>query len=199
MFYYRWNIVLMNSDELRKQLRDFQLSQADLARLIGITSRAVNLWMTDERAVPGPVEGYLRLLQLIPIQLRQIELARLKQKGTNMRDGMYGMFYSGNAGTGFGTLIFDSGKVYGADSERGRYDGMYLYDEATGLAHVTLKVTMPANVPSVFGINNPFEWAIDVTTALDPKLDTGHVVVKSSLGPSLQAQYKFLRSLPDAS
>ena len=188
----------MNNEELKKRLQDLQLSQAELARLIGITSRAVNLWMTDERAVPGPVESYLRLLQLLPIQLRQVELARLKQKGTNMRDGMFSITYSGNAGSGSGTLVFDNGRVYGADTERGRYDGMYLFNETTGMAEVILKVTMPANVMSVFGISNPYEWSIDVTTTIDPTLDSGNVSVKSSLGASLQAQYKFLRGLPDA-
>jgi len=189
----------MTSEELRKRLDELDLSQADLARLIGITSRAVNLWMTDERAVPGPVEGYVRLLLLLPPQLRQIELLRLKQKGTNMRDGMFGMTYQGQIGAGYGTLVLDNGRVYGADSERGRYDGMYLFDEATGLAQINLKVTMPANVLSVFGITNPYEWAIDVTTSLDPKLDIGNVEVTTSLGPKLQATYKFLRGLPDAS
>jgi hypothetical protein len=188
----------MNGEDLRKQLHDLQLNHSELARLVGITPRAVNLWIADERAVPGPVESYLRLLQLLPSQLRLIELARLKQKGTNMSDGMFGIVYSGNAGFGSGTLIFDNGRVYGADTERGRYDGMYLFNEASGLAEVTLKVTMPANTMSVFGISNPYEWAIDVTAAIDPKLDSGHVAVKSSLGPSLQAQYKFLRGLPDA-
>jgi len=116
-----------------------------------------------------------------------------------MRDGMFLMTYQGSAGSGFGTLIFDNGRVYGADSERGCYDGLYAYDESTGMTEVTLKVTMPANVPSVFGITNPFEWAIDVTASLNPNLDSGRLLVKSSLGPTLQAQYKYLRSLPDAS
>ena len=115
-----------------------------------------------------------------------------------MRDGMFSITYSGNAGSGSGTLVFDNGRVYGADTERGRYDGMYLFNETTGMAEVILKVTMPANVMSVFGISNPYEWSIDVTTTIDPTLDSGNVSVKSSLGASLQAQYKFLRGLPDA-
>jgi hypothetical protein len=122
---------------------------------------------------------------------------RLKQKGTNMRDGIFGVNYAGQIGAGFAMLTFDNGRVYGVDTERGRYDGEYLFDEVSGLANVNLKVTMPANGMSVFGISNLYEWAIDVTASLDPKRDEGSVEVKNALG-SLRAQYRFLRALPDA-
>src|SRR6202522_1322925 len=91
----------------------------------------------------------------------------------------------------------ENGRVHGVDTERGCYDGEYLFDEVSGLARVNLKVTMPANVMSVFGISNPYEWAIDVTASLDPKRDVGSVEVKNALG-SLRAQYRFLRALPEA-
>ena len=187
----------MTSLELRAALVDLGLTQADFARLLGVTSRAVALWTANERAIPGPVEGYLRLLGTVPAQLRQIELMRLKQKGTNMRDGIFGVNYEARVGAGFAMLTFDNGRVYGVDTERGCYDGEYLFDEASGLAMVNLKVTMPANVMSVFGISNPYEWAIDVTALLDPRKDVGTVDVTNTLG-SLRAQYRFLRALPDA-
>jgi len=114
-----------------------------------------------------------------------------------MRDGIFGVTYEGQVGAGFAMLTFDNGRVHGVDTERGRYDGEYLFDEASGMARVNLKVTMPANVMSVFGISNPYEWAIDVTALLDPRQDAGRVEVKNALG-SLRAQYRFLRDLPDA-
>jgi transcriptional regulator with XRE-family HTH domain len=187
----------MTSLELRAVLTELELTQADFARLLGVTSRAVALWAANERAVPGPVEGYLRLLETLPSHLRQIELMRLKQKGTNMRDGIFGVNYEGQEGAGFAMLTFDNGRVHGVDTERGCYDGEYLFDEATGLARVNLKVTMPANVKSVFGITNPYEWAIDVTASLDPRRDVGSVQLANALG-SLRAQYRYLRALPDA-
>jgi hypothetical protein len=187
----------MTSLELRAALTELELTQADFARLLGVTSRAVALWAANERAVPGPVEGYLRLLGTLPAQLRQIELMRLKQKGTSMRDGIFGVTYEGRVGAGFAMLTFENGRVHGVDTERGCYDGEYLFDEVSGLARVNLKVTMPANVMSVFGISNPYEWAIDVTASLDPKRDVGSVEVKNALG-SLRAQYRFLRALPEA-
>src|ERR1700674_1457670 len=128
--------MAMTSDDLRSLLMEFGLTQADFARLIGVTLRAVTLWVADERAIPGPAEAYVRLLRLLPPNLRQVELNRLKQKGTNMRDGMFGITFQGQHGRGMGMLIFDSGRVYGTDEAGVRYDGGYVFDESSGLVNV---------------------------------------------------------------
>jgi hypothetical protein len=188
----------MTSNDLRALLMEFELRQADFARLIGVTLRAVALWVADERAIPGPVDAYVRLLRLLPPNLRQIELNRLKQKGTNMRDGMFGITFQGRHGQGVGVLIFDSGRVYGTDEAGVRYDGDYLFDEGSSLASVALKVTFPPNVRAVQGISNPYEWSIDVTTKFDPRQKSGALTLTTSLGQPLSAQYVFLRSLPEA-
>jgi hypothetical protein len=78
----------MHGGDLKAILTDLRLTQADFARLIEVTPRAVALWMADERQIPGPAEAYLRLFRLLPPNLRQIELNRLKEKGTSMRDGI---------------------------------------------------------------------------------------------------------------
>ena len=190
--------ISMNSATLRTSLADLGISQVDFARLVGVTTRAVAMWMSDERPVPGPVEGYLRLLQLLPPNLRQTEFNRLKQKGTQMRDGMYGISFQGQQGVGMGVLIFDSGRVYGTDTQGVRYDGEYLYNETTGMADVKVKVTFPPNVRAVFGIANPYEWAFDVTTSFNPKQNSGPLSVKTSVGQPINAQFVFLRTLPEA-
>lgn len=64
---------------------DLGLSQVDFARLIEVTPRAVSLWMVGERAVPGPVKAYARLLLTAPLSARQIELARLIEGGSGMQ------------------------------------------------------------------------------------------------------------------
>lgn len=188
----------MDSAELRTSLADLGITQADFARLLGVTTRAVAMWMSDERPVPGPVVGYLRLMQVLPPNLRQIELNRLKQKGTHMRDGMYGISFQGQQGVGMGVLIFDSGRVYGTDTQGVRYDGEYLYNETTGMADVKVKVTFPPNVRAVFGISNPYEWAFDATTSFNPKLNSGPLAVRTSVGQPINAQFVFLRNLPEA-
>ena len=188
----------MTSHDLRALLAEFELTQADFARLLGITLRAVALWVADERTIPMTVDAYVRVFRLLPPNLRQIELNRLKQKGTNMRDGMFGITFQGQHGKGMGVLIFDSGKVYGTDEAAVRYDGDYIFDEASGLVDVKVKVTYPPNVRAVQGIANPYEWSIIVETKFDPRQNSGALNLKTSLGQPLAAQYVFLRSLPEA-
>lgn len=193
---------MLSGGGLRAVLAELGLTQADLARLIEVTPRAVGLWTADERQVPGPAEAYLRLFRLLPSNLRQVELNRLKERGSNMRDGMFKIIFQGQTGgqqvVGIGMLIFENGRVYGSDSEAVRYDGTYVYNEDSGLADVKIKVTFPPNVKAVFGISNPYEWAFDVTTTVDPRKDSGIVQVKTSLGKPITARFVFLRSLPEA-
>jgi hypothetical protein len=188
----------MKSDELEAALAELGITQADFARLIGVTSRAITLWVAEQRSIPGPAEAYLRVLQLLPQNLRQVEFNRLKRKGTDMRDGMYGISFQGQQGVGMGVLIFENGRVYGTDTQGVRYDGQYLYSESTGLADVKIKVTFPPNVRAVFGISNPYEWAFDVTTSFNPKQNSGPLTVRSSVGQPINAQFVFLRTLPEA-
>ena len=115
-----------------------------------------------------------------------------------MRDGMYGISFQGQQGVGMGVLIFYSGRVYGTDTQGVRYDGEYLYNETTGMADVKVKVTFPPNVRAVFGIANPYEWAFDVTTSFNPKQNSGPLSVKTSVGQPINAQFVFLRTLPEA-
>jgi transcriptional regulator with XRE-family HTH domain len=188
----------MLSTELKAFISELGISQADFARLVGVTSRAVTLWLAEERAIPGPVESYVRLLQMLPGSLKYIELSRLKEKGTGMRDGMYGIAFQGQQGAGMGMLIFDTGRIYGTDTEGVRYDGEYVFHETSGLADVKVKVTFPPNVKAVFGISNPYEWSFDVTTALNPMRKSGQLSLKTSLGKPINAQFVFLRTLPEA-
>ena len=188
----------VTAGELRQFLSEVEITQAEFARLIAVTSRAVSLWLSGERPIPGPVEAYLRLLGKAPPSLSQTEFNLLKQKGAAMRDGMFGIKFQGNESSGVGLLIFDNGRVYGTDEAGVRYDGGYVLNEKTGLADVSIRVTFPKNVRSVFGISNPYEWTIDVTTSLNTGQDSGALSVKTSLGNMIHAQYFFLRSLPDA-
>jgi len=115
-----------------------------------------------------------------------------------MRDGMYGIEYRSGAGGGLGVLVVQDGRVFGVDPLGGKYDGVYTYDENLGLADLHLKVTMPPNVQSIFGIRNPHEWSIDVTTKFDPRRDSGQVQLATSIGPVVSANYRYLRPLPNA-
>ena len=187
----------MNQDEIKPALAELGISQAEFARLIGVTPRAVTLWLSGDRPFPGPVDGYLRLLRLLPANLRQLELSRLRTKGTKMRDGMYGITFKGNRGAGMGVLVFDNGRIFGADSDGAKYDGEYIYHENDNTASVRIKVTIPANVVSVLGVQHPYEWLIDVSTRMDVAATKGNLNVQTPIG-NVSAQYVFLRALPEA-
>lgn len=188
----------MLSDDLKTTLNSIGVTQAEFARLSGVTPRAVSLWIAGDRTIPGPVEAYARLLQTLTPAQRQIEIAKLKQRRTAMRDGMYGIEFSSTTGHGIGVLVLDNGRAYGADAAGGKYDGDYLYDEAKRMAELRLKVTFPPNVRAVFGVSHPYEWSIDLTTNLNPHADAGQVSLTTPLGPRINATYKFLRTLPEA-
>lgn len=115
-----------------------------------------------------------------------------------MRDGVFGIRFQAHESAGAGLLVLDDGRVYGTDEAGVRYDGGYVFNEKSGLADLSIRVTFPKNVRSVFGMSNPYEWTIDVTTSFNPNRDSGALAVKTSLGNVIHAQYFFLRSLPDA-
>ncbi|MDQ0473775.1 helix-turn-helix domain-containing protein [Labrys wisconsinensis] len=188
----------MTGDELKAILDAAGLSQADFARLLGVTSRAVNLWMVGDRAIPGPAEAYLRLLGALPPNLRQAELARLRERKPPMREGMYGIEFQSGSGAGIGVLVLENGRAYGVDAGGVKYDGGYVYDDKTGFAELSLKLTFAPNTPAVFGIRHPYEWAIDVSTRLDPRQERGRLRLATPIGPTVDVQYRYLRSLPDA-
>jgi transcriptional regulator with XRE-family HTH domain len=188
----------MTSTELKTILGALDLNQIDFARLIGVTPRAVSLWMTGDRSVSGPAVAYARLLNSLPASLRQVELARLKERKTAMRDGLYALEFKSVDGAGTGILILENGRAYGADPWGCKYDGDFTADEATGVADLRLKLTFAPNAPAVFGVSHPYEWSIDVTAKLDTRRDTGRLRVNTPIGEPIDVKYQFMRALPDA-
>ena len=187
----------MSPDELRFALATLGISQADFARLIKVTPRAISLWLGKEREIPGAVEAYVRLLGSLPIGQRQAELTRMNLGVKTMKDGMYKIDYAGNTGSGYATLIFESGRIYGADVARGQYDGHYEANPNTGLVDISVRVLMPANTPSVIGVVQPFDWMLDVKASMNPARDSDDIQVANNLGAPLAARYEFLRALPN--
>ena len=191
----------MTTNALGYFLRDFGLSQAAFARLVGVTPRSVMLWLSGKHDVPGPIEAYIRLLTAAPEEVRQFELQRVKGSVSNMRDGLFSVVYNSKTpagnGVGYGALVLDGGKAYGGDPIGGRYDGTYDYDDATGVAKVSLKITFPPNAPAVFGESYPVEWSIDVVGELDPRLDVGKTSFLAPHGQRVDVQYNYLHGLPE--
>ena len=186
----------MKPDELRFTLAKLEISQADFSRLVEVTPRAISLWLSAEREIPGPVEAYIRLLSSLPPGQVQAELSRIREGVKTVKDGMYGINFSATAGQGFGLLVFENGRIYGTDTTKAKYDGSYSPNVKTSMVDVKIRVEMPANVQSVIGVVQPFDWMLDVSTSMNPALDSGDLIVKSNVGPTLNARYDFMRALP---
>ncbi len=191
----------MFSRDLKNKLVDFELSQVEFARLIGVTPRTVNMWLQGDREIPGPIEAYVRLFELVPISALADEIARARGKELVMKEGMYQIqFHAGNDPNnwGIGSLIFEGGRIYGADAGSAKYDGVYTTSSNPEIVDVVMKVTFPSNGMSIFGIVHPYEWSIGVRTQLDRRKDSGTVTVQTDVGPA-DASYLFVRSIPEAS
>ena len=188
----------MTADDLLAHIDAIGIGQADLARLVDVTPRAVSFWVKEGRDIPGPVQAYLRLLRSLPANLRAVELSRLKQGRNPMRQGMYSVEFTGGAGSGVGTLVVEDGRAYGYDPSGARYDGVYDHDDATGRTDLRLKVTFPADAMSVFGIAHPHEWAMDMSGSFDTRRDEGVARVETPLGHAVDVRYRFMRAMPEA-
>ncbi|HEY1728116.1 MAG TPA: hypothetical protein VGG22_07075 [Candidatus Baltobacteraceae bacterium] len=192
----------MKASDLRASLHKLGFSQADFARLLGVTSRAVSMWLGEQRAVPPPVEAYLRLFTAAPEATRLAEVQRLSESELTMRDGMYAVeYYSNDTGqtlVGYGFVIFDAGKVYGGDPFGGTYNGEYTFDPATELVNVRIKLTFPPGAQAVFGAGPPYEWSVEATTSFLPQTTVGNALLVTTLGQTVNVSFRFIRPMPEA-
>lgn len=187
----------MKSHKLTQVLEELKLSKSDLASLIGVSPRAINMWLAGERGVPSTVEAYLSLLAAVPDNLRAKTVAQLRQEDMTIFEGMYTMEYSGDGGGGWGTLVFQSNLIYGHDAGGVRYDGRYTPASTTpGLLDIDLRVTVPPGVPLVTGLpKQVIGFWFDVRTTVAPRSESTLEVLTPS-GP-IRAVIKFVREIPN--
>jgi len=193
----------MNSMELKTAIDELRLSQAEFARLVGVSVGAVSQWLSGARGIPGPVDAYLGLFMRLPVASREYELSQLRKGTSTMRDGMYLIdFYGTDAhnsqDSGQATLTIENGRAYGFDSAGAMYDGTVIpAPEGNGVVVVEIKVRMPPNTPSVVGgTSHPFEWILPVSAKLNLLQDHGYALVDTGLGPRLNATFTRMRGLP---
>ena len=185
----------MNSKDLRAALAALGLSQGALARLLGVTTRTVNFWAVEDRALPGPVAAYLQLLHSLPKTLQAKELARLNMENPPMYEGMYAFDYAAGHGTGTGVLVAVKGQVFGSDGDV-QYDGFYgPSPDGDGMMNLHLRVTVPPGVPLVTGIPPlPTAYGFGLDLKVNPRGGTAGTV-NTPTGP-VDVVVRYLRSLP---
>jgi hypothetical protein len=189
----------MNGNELRSAIEALGLTQAEFARLVGVSVGAVAQWLSEARSVPGPVQAYLSLLMRVPSSIREYEIAQIRKGSTSMKNGMYLVHFQGSAGEGYATLTFVDGIVYGYDETGAQYDGFYAAKDGMGNFDVTVHVKMKANTPTVAGgISKPFDWVLTVSTTINANQPSAQIQVMTSLNIPIGARYTRMRDLPAA-
>jgi hypothetical protein len=139
----------METRELEKKLADLGLSTSEFARLVGVTPRAVNLWISGEREIPGPVRAYFRLFSSLPKAAQAKELASLRDEDPKSFEGMYSIAFRGRDGEGVGILVLMGGRIFGSDGSVS-YDGRYEpSSKQPGFVDASLRLTVPPGVSLV--------------------------------------------------
>ena len=185
----------MTRDDLEEVMARLSISKPEMAGLLGVTVRGLNLWLSSDREIPGPVEAYVRLLSNVPATLVSQELARLKKGDPNMFEGMYLIAFEGAAGPGTGVLVLQGGTIYGHDGGVS-YDGDYRPTPATpGCLDLNLRVTVPAGVALVTGLpSQPAGHWFDIRCTIVMRSE-GAQRVDTPYG-SVNVRLKYLRDIP---
>jgi hypothetical protein len=188
--------VRMNENELKNAMSALSLSPTSLAKLLGVTPRAIGMWLTGERSIPGPAEAYINLFSKLPTSQRELEIQKSEVEKLTMKNGLYQLEFAGRNGSGYGVLIFENGRIYGSDVGNGKWDGTYTMNPVTKSADLEIRVEMPAGEESVLGPAQRFSWNVEVKATMDPCKDVGVINAQTNLGPAT-TKYKFMRSLPE--
>ena len=132
----------MSQGALKPKLARLGLRQSDLARLIDVSTRTVNLWASGSQPLPGSVDGYLRLLEAAPVRVRQAEFDRLDDRSKHLDEGIYGISYRSGSDTehGYGMAVLLRGKIAGGDAHGAAFSGSYRFDRIKSVNVVELTI-----------------------------------------------------------
>jgi len=186
--------------ELRSALETLQLPQSQLAVLLDVSARAVGMWLSGEREIPGPVVAYINLLLSLPRALCVKEIAR-SRKEPEVLEGMYRLDFAGVAGFGVAALVLKDGTVFGSDVAGVQYDGTYEPTGAPGEVSVSLTLTVPPGVTLVQGVVADHRgFTFQVGPQKLNLLKPGEVTIATPVGGPrgvVRARISKLRNLPD--
>ena len=187
----------MNSDLLRKLLAKLEISQVELSKLLDVTPRGVNNWLSGSRSIPGPVAAYVNLLARLPEGVFQLEYSRIEKDIKPMKEGMYLVNFAASAGSGIACLVFENGRIFGVDSEKVSYDGSYKFNDTNGNIDIDLLISVPPNVQLVQGRSFPVGTSFQAKTKVEADHFDGLISVETELG-IVSAKFTYLRSMPKA-
>lgn len=188
----------MQAQALKALLERYRIGQVEFARMIGVSPRSVARWLAvDAEPIPGPVEAYLRLLEIAPQTLREREIAMSRIGSALFIDGMYRVTMTAAQGFGTAVLVFDSGRVTGADEGGVLYDGYFEFHPTTSTTVAKIRVTVPPGTYLITGVTPPKGTAFDITVQIPAGAMPVAVQVQTPFGP-VNAKIDFVRGMPRA-
>jgi hypothetical protein len=127
------------------------LKQSEFAKLLGVSPRTVSLWATGEVNLPGPVQAYVRMLQVAHPSVRSAEFKRLTGAHPVIDEGLYRLMY-GPDGCGEAVAFVRQGRVVGSDRSGARFEGTYQFDSARRTNHFHGWLHIPPAGKTVTGL-----------------------------------------------
>jgi transcriptional regulator with XRE-family HTH domain len=191
----------MSKLALKDWLLRLGLKQAELAQLVGVSPRTVSLWATGEQALPGPVSGYLRLLEDASSSTREREFRRLDERTCRFDEGIYRVTYRGSVRgereTDTAIAVLRSGRIVGADRHGAVFRGSYDFnaEDKTNIVH--LRVEIPPDGMLINGFDaGPKGAAVDLVGAFKRASPTAKAVLQVA-GMPIEIELSFVEPLPN--
>jgi len=185
---------------LQSALDTLGLKQGELAALLGVHNRSVSGWARGAKSIPGPVAGYLRLLQAATPEMRKNEFERLADRRKELDEGVYRIAYTGSAAgdveTGGALAVLRSGQIFGADPHGGVFTGTYDFDPLSSQNLVHLRLQVPPGGVLVNGVMAGKDGAaVDITCAVPRAAPVSSAVVNVA-GEPIAVDFTFVGPLP---
>ncbi len=198
-FYYE---TMLNTS-FKETLEHLGLKQAEFARLIEMSPRSVSLWATGESPLPGPVAAYLRVLQLLPAEVRAQELRRVQGRSKMIDEGLYNVEYrftgshSVDADVGSALAVLRNGKILGSDRWGAVFMGSYEFDPVNETNAVHLRLHVPPQGELVTGFAAGPEGAIIEVAGQFERAAPLTRTIADIAGQPLEVTMTYLGALPN--
>ncbi|MEO1207474.1 MAG: hypothetical protein AAFV45_14200 [Pseudomonadota bacterium] len=186
---------------LKRALEAFGIKQSEFAQLVDVSLRTVSLWASGEKPLPGPVQGYLRLLALLPPETRVREFQRIKGRTNMLDDGVYSLDYRGeNAGqaeAGDALAVLRNGRILGSDRWGGTFTGSYDFDAGAQSNTLHVRLAVPPGGMLVNGFSaGPDGATIEIVGQFDRAAPVSKTSVKIG-GKPIDLQLTYIGPLPN--
>lgn len=160
------------------------------------------MWAGGDTSVPGPVLGYLRLLEGLTPEQRGRELSRLPGRDKMFDEGLYRFQYSvqskgdADADVAQAFCVLRAGRMFGADPWGGVFHGSYNFRPTLGTTYVHVVLSVPPEGMLITGeVVGPDGGVFEIVGVFEKAAPTARSTVKVD-GTPVDVALTFLGALP---